>query len=108
MNNTNFDALTRQVGTIDRKTSLKMLGGSLAAVAASRALTAEGKKNKNNNNNNKNDKWKKKCKNQVNPCKQYWDEVCGSSQSCKDYYHDCCDSLKKCKGSQYFDCAFIP
>jgi hypothetical protein len=103
MNRTHFDALTRQMGAIDRKTSLKVLGGSLAAAAVARPLAAEaGKHNKKCKK-----KAKKKCSKQVKPCKEFWDDVCGSSQECKDYYHNCCDFLQNCNGSQYFDCAFI-
>ena len=46
MNSSRFDAVTQQVGTIDRKTSLKMLGGSLAAIVAARPLTITAKKKK--------------------------------------------------------------
>jgi hypothetical protein len=43
LNSTHFDELTRKVGTVDRKTSLKIMGGSLAAIAAARPLASEAK-----------------------------------------------------------------
>jgi hypothetical protein len=46
MNSSHFDAVIQQAGTIDRKTSLKMLGGSLAAIAAAHPLTITAKKKK--------------------------------------------------------------
>lgn len=99
MRSAQFDDLTRHVGTIDRKTSLKVLGGTLAAAAIARPMTAEAK------NNNK--KWKKKCKKQVKPCKKFWNKHCGNDGNCKKYYQKCCKNLKKCNGNKYFKCAFF-
>jgi hypothetical protein len=46
VDSSHVNAVTQQVGTSDRKTSLKMLGGSLAAIAAARPLTIAAKKKK--------------------------------------------------------------
>jgi hypothetical protein len=106
LNSTQFDVLTRQVGVIDRKTSLKVLGGSLAAIVAARPLASEAKKNRRKRKRCK-QRVNRKCGRQVGPCKDWWTDFCGDSESCRDYYHNCCDHLDRCKGSKYFNCTFV-
>ncbi|MGH2615955.1 MAG: hypothetical protein ACRDJC_11995 [Thermomicrobiales bacterium] len=96
MHTTRFDALTRQVRAIDRKTSLKVLGGSLAAVAAARPGASAAKKSCG-------EKCDKKCGKVEKGCKAHWNEEC-PTQECRDNFHACCAHLGRCKGTQYFDC----
>lgn len=89
-------------GAIDRKTSLKVLAGSLAAVAAARPLAGEAAMKKCGK------KVKKKCAKQEGPCRAFWDEVCNSFPECTNHYFTCCEHLAACQGAEYFACANVP
>jgi hypothetical protein len=103
MNGIRFDALARQAGTIDRMTSLKVLGGSLAAVAVAGPLAADAK----NKNKKCKKKIEKKCEKQEQPCRDYWGNICGELQECRDFFFACCDDLANCNASQYFECVAL-
>ncbi len=97
MDGIRFDALTRQTRRLGRKTSLKLLGGSVAALAAARPLAGEAKKSCGK-------KCREKCEKQVAPCKEYWTGFCDEDDECRAYFHGCCESLKSCNGDAYFAC----
>jgi hypothetical protein len=92
-----FDAVTREMGTIDRKTSLKVLGGSLAALAAARPLGSAAKKK----GGKKGDKG---CRSIEKAFKAYWSEECGANQTCRENLHACSAHLGACKGEKYLAC----
>ena len=99
MDSHRFDALTRRVGAVDRKSALKMLGGTLVAVAATRPQASGAKKE-----NTCKKKCDRKCGKVEKSCKQHWNEECGANQTCRDNFHACCEHFGKCRGGKYFDC----
>jgi hypothetical protein len=82
---------------VDRKTSLKALGASLAALAATRPLAGEAKKSCGK-------KCNQKCAAQVSPCQEYWTGYCDEDAECRNYFQACCGSLASCLGDAYFAC----
>ena len=97
MQHAQFDTAARRAGTIDRKTSLRVLGGALAGLTAAHRLadSAKGKGAK---------KGSGKCRKLEDPCRDYWQVECGPNATCREAMLSCCALLGACKGAQYFDC----
>jgi hypothetical protein len=96
MHRSRFGVLAWQVGAIDRMTSLKVLGGSLAALAAARPLRTEAGKNK---------PCRKKVRNAVQ-------KTCGKQVAqCEVAFAvlnpgkiDCCQLLRDCDFQGHIQC----
>jgi hypothetical protein len=100
MQNTPFDVLTQNAALTDRKTAIKMLGGSLAAIAMARPLASEAAKNKNKKRKRKAKKrCRQKCAQQVAPCQISVNQNGGTPAQIA-----CCQRLADCDFSGLLLC----
>ena len=87
-----------------RRRSLLTLGGAAAAAAvADRSLILAKKKDKKQRD-------KKKCKRQVEACRETWTDRCATDLECEpdnlERILDCCSPLSTCEAGAALDCLF--
>ncbi|MGH2614318.1 MAG: hypothetical protein ACRDJC_03685 [Thermomicrobiales bacterium] len=103
MNGNAFDAFTRQAAdAISRRTSLLTIGGATLATVVGAPKLATAKKGGN--------KAKKKCKKQVNKCKNGVQTFCADfsppkdEEACNEILSECCEFFKNCNAKQGTEC----
>jgi hypothetical protein len=104
MNSTAFNVLTRQVGALSRRASLRLLTGAALAGALAPELASAGKAGKKANNKKK---AAKRCKQQGGPCRTFVAEGCALTedpQACEEAAFPCCAHLERCNAGAAFKC----
>jgi hypothetical protein len=99
-----FDEISRNpVDGFIRRRSLLTLGGAAAAAVVGNRSLALAKKNKK-------PKAEKKCKRQIDACRETWTDRCATDLECEpdnlERILDCCSPLSTCKAGAALDCLF--
>jgi hypothetical protein len=88
----------RALNVVSRRSSILAIGGSaLAAALAKPASTRAGKSGKNKNA-------KKRCKRQVQQCRNAYVDICDVNVACTETVATCCAHLATCNAGAAFEC----
>jgi hypothetical protein len=109
MDGMSFDALLRRAtGPVDRKTTLRILAGAVAAASAAASLTSEAKPNA-----------QKRCRRQRGQCLEFVrTRLCAPldlapaavqpPDDCIEFYSPCCEPFAHCNAAAGFTCLARP
>ncbi len=106
MNSTAFNVLTRQVGALSRRASLRLLTGAALAGALAPELASAGKAGKKAKK-----QAAKRCKQQGGPCRAFIAEGCALTEdprACEEAFFPCCAHLERCDAGAGLTCIAGP